>query len=274
MDNLGDILKEVRKQQQLSQLETAGDICSQSTLSEIEHNKYIPSTRLLINLCKKLSIVFDDLKLAVNFKICNEKYFNQKVSEFYKAQEYSQLKELLNRPTVLETVQTNKHIQAYYFYLAICEIKLEHKFDNAKEFLKLSLASTGRSHKQSTLTRMCNIALAYVYAKQGFKHSTFRQIKLSLRSLTEDDYEENLNLIFYIAALSYYQISAFDAAIEVIEQGINFIIENESHFMLINSLYLMATIAEIVKEDNTQLAIKSYDIFNAFIHERTLERVN
>lgn len=33
MDNLGDILKEARQQQKLSQLETAEDICSQSTLS-------------------------------------------------------------------------------------------------------------------------------------------------------------------------------------------------------------------------------------------------
>ena len=60
----------------------------------------------------------------------------------------------------------------------------------------------------------------------------------------------------------------------MIEQGIHYIISNESHFMLINSLYLMANITEVIKQNNTQLAIKSYDIFNAFIHERDYETVN
>jgi len=274
MDNLGDILKEVRQQQQLSQLETAEDICSQSTLSEIEHNKYIPSTQLLINLCEKLSIVFDDLTLAGNFNICKESYFNKKVSNYYKNQEYIQLRRFLNRPTVLETVQTNKQTQAYYFYLALCALKLDRKYDNAKELLKLSLASAGHSRKQTTLTRLGNIALAYVYAQQGLKTSTLRQINLSFKNLTKMEYDENFNLIFYVAALSYFQLSKFDLAIEVIEQGIHYIISNESHFMLINSLYLMANITEVIKQNNTQLAIKSYDIFNAFIHERTYETVN
>lgn len=274
MDNLGDILKEVRQQQQLSQLETAEDICSQSTLSEIEHNKYIPSTQLLINLCEKLSIVFDDLTLAGNFNICKESYFNKKVSNYYKNQEYIQLRRFLNRPTVLETVQTNKQTQAYYFYLALCALKLDRKYDNAKELLKLSLASAGHSRKQTTLTRLGNIALAYVYAQQGLKTSTLRQINLSFKNLTKMEYDENFNLIFYVAALSYFQLSKFDLAIEVIEQGIHYIIGNESHFMLINSLYLMANITEVIKQNNTQLAIKSYDIFNAFIHERDYETVN
>jgi len=113
-----------------------------------------------------------------------------------------------------------------------------------------------------------------VYAQQGLKTSTLRQINLSFKNLTKMEYDENFNLIFYVPALSYFQLSKFDLAIEVIEQGIHYIISNESHFMLINSLYLMANITEVIKQNNTQLAIKSYDIFNAFIHERTYETVN
>ncbi|GEO65038.1 helix-turn-helix domain-containing protein [Companilactobacillus nantensis] len=274
MENLGDILKEARQQRNLSQLEIAEDVCSQSTLSEIEHNKYIPNTQLLINLCKKLSIVFDDLTLASNFKICKEKYFNQKVSSFYRTQDFLQLRIFLNRPTVLETVQTSKQTQAYYFYLAVCSLKLDHKFDEAKELLKLSLASTGHSRKQSTLTRLGNVALAYVYASQGLKTSALRQIELSLNNFPKTAYEENLNLVFYIAALSYFQLSKFDSAMEVIEQGVHYIMENNSHFMLINSLYLMANVAEMVKQNNAQLAIKNYDLFTAFLHERAYESVN
>ncbi|WP_119326389.1 helix-turn-helix transcriptional regulator [Companilactobacillus musae] len=274
MDNLGDILKETRQQKRLSQLETAEDICSQSTLSEIEHNKYIPNTQLLINLCQRLSIDFDNLSLAENFKIGKEKYFNQKVRSFYKSHDYKTLQAFLNRPTVIETVQTSKQTQAYYFYLSVCALRLEHGFDNAKELLKLSLASAGHSRKQTTLTRIGNISLAYIYARQGLKTSAYRQISLSLKNIHKTDYEENLNLIFYVAALSYFELSQFDLAIETIEDGIHFTINNGSRFMLINSIYLMANIANVIKQNNAHLALRSYDLFNNFIHERTFEKAN
>lgn len=273
MDNLGDILKETRQQKQLSQFKTAEDICSQSTLSEIEHNKYIPNSQLLINLCERLSIVFEDISLANNFKICKDNYFNQKINSFYKTHNYDQLRTFLNRPTVIETVQTSKQTQAYYFYLAICALHLERKFDNAKELLKLSLASTGHSRKQTTLTRVSNVFLAYVYAQQGLKNSALRQIDLSLKDLNLIEHEDNLNLIFYISALSYFKLSKLDLAIQTIESGINFIRKNESHFMLLNSFYLMAQIAESVKEKNAVITIQNYDLFKTLFHAPTYQSV-
>lgn len=273
MDNLGDILKETRQQKQLSQFKTAEDICSQSTLSEIEHNKYIPNPQLLIDLCERLSIVFEDISLANNFKICKDNYFNQKINSFYKTHNYDQLRTFLNRPTVIETVQTSKQTQAYYFYLAICALHLERKFDNAKELLKLSLASTGHSRKQTTLTRVSNVFLAYVYAQQGLKNSALRQIDLSLKDLNLIEHEDNLNLIFYISALSYFKLSKLDLAIQTIESGVNFIRKNESHFMLLNSFYLMAQIAESVKEKNAVITIQNYDLFKTLFHAPTYQSV-
>jgi len=274
MENLGDLLKETRQQQQLSQLETAENICSQSTLSEIEHNKYIPNTQLLINLCQRLSIEFNDLSLVQNFKICKENYFNQKVSSLYNSKDYPALRAFLERPTVLETVQTSRQTQAYYFYLTICALHLDRNLDNAKEFLKLSLASAGHSRKQTTLTRVGNVTLAYIYARQGLRMSMIRQIDLALKDLDKVEYDENLNIILYFASLSYFQLSKYMLAIELIERSINFIQENDSHFMLMNSLFLMANIAETVKSDEKQIEkIKNYDLFSNFIHEQPIESV-
>jgi len=275
MENLGDILKETRQRQQLSQLETAADICSQSTLSEIEHNKYIPNTQLLINLCQRLSVDYNNLALITNFKICKDDYFNQKVNSFYNHHQFKTLRTFLNRTTVIEAVQTSKQTQAYYFYLALCSLHLDHNFDHAKELLKLSLASAGNSRKQTTLTRIGNITLAYVYAKQGLRISTINQINLAFRNIEKVDYDENFNIIFYLASLSYFRLSQYDLAIEWIERGINFARQNESHFMLINSLFLMANIAETVQQDDEKArTIRKYDLFNSFIHERDYANVD
>lgn len=77
-----------------------------------------------------------------------------------------------------------------------------------------------------------------------------------------------------IAALSYFHISKFDLAIQTLEKGIKFALSNNSHSMMINSLYLMANIAEMVKEENVGLTIKSYSLFNSFIHQPLYEEAN
>lgn len=275
MDNLGDILKETRQQLQLSQLEIAEDICSQSTLSEIEHNKYLPNTQLLINLCQRLDVDVKNVALAQNFKICKENYFNQKVRSLYNSRNYHELRDFLDRPTVTETVQTGKQTQAYYLYQAICALHLEHNFDHSKELLKLSLASAGHSRRQTTLTRIGNMTLAYVYARQGLRISAFNQIELAFKNFEKAKYDENLNILFYLASLSYFQLSKYDLAIEWIERGIKFIQDNHSHFMLINSLFLMANIAELVKDDSENIHnLRSYDLFRSFVRERPFEKVN
>ena len=115
---------------------------------------------------------------------------------------------------------------------------------------------------------------SYVYAQQGLKTSTFAQIELAFRHLEKSTYDENLNLLFYIAALSYFHISKFDLAIQTLEKGIKFALSNNSHSMMINSLYLMANIAEMVKEENVGLTIKSYSLFNSFIHQPLYEEAN
>lgn len=276
MDNLGDILKETRQQQRLSQLETAEDICSQSTLSEIEHNKYIPNTQLLINLCRRLDVDVKNIALAENFKICKENYFNQKVRSLYNSRNYEGLNAFLNRPTVIETVQTGKQTQAYYFYQAICAIQLNQKLDHAKELLKLSLASAGHSRRQTTLTRIGNITLGYIYAHQGLRQSAVRQIELAFKNIDKVKYDENLNIVFYLTSLSYFQIGKYELAVSWIERGIKYIQENNSHFMLINSLYLMANIAELVKKEETIqfTSFKGYDVFSNFVHERPLVNID
>ncbi|MQS97870.1 helix-turn-helix domain-containing protein [Companilactobacillus halodurans] len=275
MDNLGDILKETRQQRQLSQLEIATDICSQSTLSEIEHNKYIPNMQLLINICQRLSIDLYDLSLVNSFKICKDNYSNAKINRLYSSRNYQALQNFLNRPTVIELVQTSKQTQAYYYYLAICALHLENKFDNAKELLKLSLASTEHNRKQTVLSRIGNITLAYVYSRQGLKNSAYRQISLAFKKFDRATYDENLNVVFYLASLSYYELSKYDLAIKMIENGIDFIQENESHSMLLNSFLLMANIAEAIKNEPKNVPItKEYHFFNNFLHERNAYRSN
>lgn len=258
MDNLGDILRETRISHQLSQIETSDNICSQSTLSEIENNKYNPSTQLLIDLCQRMSISFEEIILAQNFKVCRDIQLNKRISTLYNAHNYQDLNLFLVRKRVLADVQTDKHTQAYYFYLSLCALHLDHKLDHTKELIKLSLASSNNSRKQTTLTRLGNIILAYIYSKQNLRSSSIQQIKMALNNIENVKYEENLNIIYFVAALSYFQISRYKPALDMVRRGINFSQRNASAFMLINNFYLLAYIKKTVCE--RRLKIKHSNI--------------
>lgn len=57
--HLGTVLKELRLQQQLSQVQVATDICSQAMLSRIEKNDVIPSVILVKLICDRLNVTVD-----------------------------------------------------------------------------------------------------------------------------------------------------------------------------------------------------------------------
>ncbi|WP_334332712.1 helix-turn-helix domain-containing protein [Companilactobacillus sp. HBUAS59544] len=247
MVNLGEIIREARENKLISQKELCESLCSQSALSEIEANKYAPSKQLLIQICKRLSISSTDLCLQQNYKVSKCADFNRIIKRLYNSSDYRGLRNFLNRPTLLNSVQTSQQTQAYYFYLAICSIQLDLDLDNAKAFLKLSLASSGKRHKRSTLTRLGNAALALIYAKLDLKNSAQTYFDLAMHNLDKDNYDGNQNTLFFIGALIYSHFNDYNKALDIIEQGLKRASTYKSNFMLINLFYLMAHITETLQ---------------------------
>ena len=269
MVNLGEIIKEARENKLISQKELCDSLCSQSALSEIEANKYAPSKQLLIQICKKLSISSSDLCLQQNYKVSKTADFNRIINQLYNSRDYRGLRNFLNRPTVLNSVQTSKQTQAYYFYLAICSIQLDLSLDNAKAFLKLSLASSGKRHKHSTLTRLGNATLGLIYAKLDLRNSAYTYYKLALYDLDKDNYDGNQNTLFFIGAMIYSHFNNYNEALKIIEQGLNRASRYKSNFMLINIFYLMTHISETLQthQDFKEETIYEYLVANILRQE-------
>lgn len=124
MMRLGSTLKKIRKQQGLSQKEVCEDICAQSMLSAIEHDRYVPNAELLIKLCQRLSVSLDAFSLADNFDISAVQRFNQTIETLCNGHEYQKLKAFLLAPATVEQVETATQTQAYYYYLGWPNFKL------------------------------------------------------------------------------------------------------------------------------------------------------
>lgn len=122
---LGDILKQTRQAQHMTQKQLAEGICSQSMLSAIEKGQYTPNANLLIALCRRLKIILDDISLSSNFAIGRTRDFNQKLDRLCNQHQYQKLFDFLQKPSVLDAIETDGQTQAYYYYLGVSKWHLQ-----------------------------------------------------------------------------------------------------------------------------------------------------
>lgn len=266
---LGTTLKQARKAQQFNQQQVARGICAQSMLSAIENDRYVPNARLLLALCQRLGIAVSTLSLADDFEISADQAFNDRVQQTCNAHQYQQLKDWLLQPTTLEHVQTDEQIQAYYYYLGVACWQVDRVSDAAQQNLRLAIGMDASNTPPTTLTRLALISLAVVKANH---HPQAKVVALVTRALANIDagaYEENTNIVFYLAGLVAYEQHDSQLAVARLTQGLAFATAHDSHYMLANIYQLMAQLAMEAGESTTaQMATQRSQIFKDLFKEQ------
>lgn len=244
--SLGETLKQARKTQHRSQQQAAADLCSQSMLSAIENDRYTPNARLLVGLCDRLNINISNLSLASDFDISFNPDINQTMQRLCNAHQYHELDHFLQQVTVRQQIRTNEQTQAYYYYLGIAQYQAGHQLDAAKQNLQLAV-NCSLTRMMTTLTRLSQSSLAVIYAHQQIPRKARHLLDEAIQDIDQLSYDENLNIPFYLAAFTEYQLKAYDSATSWLVQGINFTTSHQSHYMLANDYRLLAEIA--LKQD-------------------------
>lgn len=269
-DYLGFALKKARQKLKLTQKNASEGICAQSMLSAIENDKYIPNAMLLIKLCKRLNISLDEINLVKNFEIATNHDINTQLNELCNNHAYGELKNFLLDDSVIEQIQTATQLQSYYYYLGVAVYQIDNNLDETKRNLKLSLSSD-ESKKSNTQKSLALISLGLINAKQGNSTETNRLLKEAVTSLDDLEYEENLNVIYYLAALIYFEFENMNKATLLIEKAIVYITNHNSHYMLANCYYLMACIAKKSGETDKQQEAQGK---SSFLNELFGEKLN
>lgn len=242
MNTIGSVIKMHRKQQNLSQKGLCEGICSQSMMSAIESDKYTPNSQLLISLCKRLSLSLDSFNLSENFEISQQENFNSTVEELCNNHRYSELKKFLIQDQVVNSLKTDFQLQSYYYYLGISEFQIDDNLNNAIKNLKLSLTCAPESSELSTLSRLTLASLSL------FSNSE-NQIQNAIKDINKLKYEQNQNIVYYLIALNYYRQKNYLTSFNYVQKAIDFITDHDSHYMLANSYYLLACIADKLSND-------------------------
>lgn len=200
--DLGSVIKDERKRQHLTQKQLATGICSQPMLSGIEKGTYTPNAKLLIALCNRLKISLNKISLAQNFAIGTSDNLNQRLASLCNAHDYQRLLAFLERQEVLDHIETDEQLQAYYYYHGVANFQINDSITDAEDDFKMSLTNA-RETGNSVLTRLGHVSLAVVEAKLGHRDATDKLVNESLEGIHNINYEEDLNIIFFICLVSY-----------------------------------------------------------------------
>lgn len=266
--SLGTTLKQVRQQQGRSQKDVAAGICAQSMLSAIENDHYTPNARLLLALCQRLAISLDEISLANDFAISGDDTLNAHMQQLCDQHRYQALNAFLQLPSTLAAVTTDQQTQAYYYYLGVAQIHLAEHRGEAEQNLRFA-TNLGTNKIPTTLTRLALASLATVKAQQHHDHDAIRLVTAALTGLTAITYEENTNIIFYLAALTAYFLHDGQLATQRLLTGIAYITDHNSHYMLANSYRLLAEIAEQAGRANeAQVAQQKQQFLTDLFHEK------
>lgn len=270
MKNLGSVLKELRKEKGLTQKELADGICAQSMLSAIENDVYVPNANLLINLANRLGVDLGEISLANNFAISDKAEFNETIDELCNQHQYQQILEFLQKPEVLDNLQTAKQMQVYYYYLGVAQLQTN-AVDEAVRSFKSSLTEVNHLHLD-TISRLAYLAMGYIYSLKNKRTAAVDNIDLAFRNWDDYNYDESQNILYYLAALIYFKLNDYQNSTAYLVDGITFIAKHNSHYMLANCYFLMARLAQEAHDDDERLeAHRRKDLFSELYNEQIFQ---
>lgn len=247
---IGSILKQTRKAQGLTQQVVASGICSQAMLSAIEHDKYIPNVALTLALCQRLGLSLETLSLAENYAISQTPDLNAKLDHLCNSHQYKALLAFLQDPATLATITTSTQTEAYYYYLSIAEYQTHN--ESAMTHIKLALAQHVAGTPLTALDRLCFATKAVLEVAANQTTDANHDFATAFQQLETTPYVPNLNILFYLHALTAYQAGDYLTCAKRIQAGIDFATAHGSHYMLANDYYLLAEAAQKLADVDTQ----------------------
>ena len=271
---LGVTLRKARQALHLNQQQVARGICAQSMLSAIENDRYTPNARLLLALCQRLGVAVSTLRLADDFAISADQTFNRRVQQECNAHHYQQLKDFLLASTTLSEVQTAEQTQAYYYYLGVACWQVDQTTDAAQQQLQLAIGMAAPNTTPTTLTRLALVSLAVIKANHHVKAAVDDLVTRALAGIDAAAYEENNNIVFYLAGLVAYEQRHMQLALDRLTQGLSFATAHNSHYMLANIYQLMAQLAiETGSTTAAQVARQRSQVFKELFNEQLNDRL-
>ncbi|WP_172970950.1 helix-turn-helix domain-containing protein [Bacillus sp. THAF10] len=240
---IGQTIKELRKNQLLTQKSLAEGICSQTTISLIESGLTLPSVDILYYLSKRLNVSLDYFFQESEREIANyEITTTELIEQLWKTKDYEEI----YRITESERKQQKNRDLSHEFYLFIelhyyltSNLSGKMAWDTCIRKLK-KLIRDNTIHKPKLLDLRIKNAIANILVEHGKNKEAMKIYEDLLRlNYMEDSYSSvrlRLKVYFNLARL-YYQSLDYEKSYSTALNGIKLSIKFEDVSM-IGNLYV------------------------------------
>lgn len=224
---LGDKIKEKRLEQGLTQSELAEGICTQASISNLEHNTTIPSLTILLAIGSRLNMELNELSdyavEQVNPVVSVFKKVQLLRSQFKLSEAYNVIVEEIS----LGDLKTSHDRKQYYYYLGITSLLGKENISDAHYNFNLALIiETESSSKFLDILTTNGIGLAYFLGNEEDKALTyFEKSLVDLDNFLSESVllSENIEItrLYYATAKFYSKIKEYKKAVDLCTLGIN-----------------------------------------------------
>lgn len=275
-NSIGNQLRRIRLEQQLTQKEVCQNICSQAELSKIEQGKVSATIETIQKIANRLNVsmlqLFEEDAQAVLFQ-----EYDQGWTQLFRNQKFdaviNSVKETLSTP-----ININVYLLAKYFELIALEGKKRLDYRSCISELSFLADQEEVWYESPLMYIRIKLAIAnYYYLNHQYVHS--RKIYEALLVMDYNTEElKNLRIkILYNHAQQLFFQEDYREGMKVTEIGISESIERKNSSFLGHFFYQRANFKEKlefdeikkIKEDYTL----SYTLFTAFNLERYVEIV-
>lgn len=240
---LGDKLKQIRKARGMSQAELAKGICTQATISLIEKKEQVPSTKILLEICKRLEITLDSVIVQENDQL---HVLLSRVQALLFTNEFRKARDLIQQIYTDQLVKADDYKRYYYFQGQI-KLLLENKPDDALFFFN-------RAFNQYVVSQtdvygiLCIIGISKSYLMKGALERVRIYAEQAVEMLENSDplamadFQVELQIYNHLAGI-LFELKDYEGAIKYAQLAIDEAIDKQSLYLL-DALYFILGRAE------------------------------
>lgn len=231
-NNIGNRLKQFRKQRGLTQKELAKDICTQAMISNFESGDSSPSSLVLFQLANRLQIDINafftnDLVIKENTSILNIKKI---ITKLVSQHEYQSVDYIVQNELAKQEDLSPEDKQFLYWHQGICSWQLQKDSQQALSLLKQALEYSNINPQIISIHN----SMAIIYFEQELYDEALSEYEVCLlliKELATPDIQLINKIYFGISRVYTYQ-EQYKEALLYCDYAIRNAIESESLYLL------------------------------------------
>lgn len=259
---IGEKLRDLREYYQVSQRELALGICSQKTISKVERSEMQPTAEILQKLGLRLGVdisYFFEEQEAPRFNYIKET--RDRIGRLISKWEYKEAMGIIREELKNPLFRKKNHRKYLLWKRSVCHFNLTNEKEEAIELLQLALDMS--THSKKTITNDdigIYLSMGNMYSDIGdFENALtyFNTAKEMCKRIPDYRASPPVNKLYYNLSLLYFRMKLYNKAIEIAQEGIKFIYEKDSIYLL-GELYYQKGLA-MYYSGNRRKALKAME---------------